>query len=215
MKKSNILIAVFAVAMAAASAAKAGEIVDFDGKSRTPSMPAIFVVGQSYAQVSDLAQAAVPTASATVPVLGGNNVDQAVFKVLAAYYAAQPRIKTLVSGYYLGKGDAAGAANLAGKSVRVLASADSVVVINDGRLERIDDSALAVKVADLALPSIQRKGVVDLIVAGAAIIDAATNNATWNAVGDAVSNATEALTSHNYNDPNAHTEHACGEWGGC
>ena len=60
MKKSNILIAAFAVAMAAASAAKAGEIVDFDGKSRTLGVPEIFAVGQSYAQVSDLAQAMVP-----------------------------------------------------------------------------------------------------------------------------------------------------------
>jgi hypothetical protein len=127
-------------------------------------------------------------------------MSPALYNALAAYYVAQPKIKMLVAGYYLGRGDAAAAARLSDKKTRVLAADGRVVVIRDGRQERRDDAALAGRVEAIALPGGQQKALLTIITVGAELIDAATNNAAWDAVGDAVSSASEAITHYYYTE---------------
>lgn len=86
--------------------------------------------------------------------------------------------------------------------------------VHNGRQERIEDPALATSVEATAYPNGQQK-LWGLIVGGAELIDAATNDAAWNAVGDAVSAITEAATSNNYNDPNDTSDHNCVSQGTC
>jgi len=191
MKKSNILIAVFAVIAAASSAHAQVQIVDFDGKLKPQSMHDIFATSHQLvpAGADTITPVPVPNISTEMP--------QPLHNALAAYYVAQPKIKTLVAGYYLGKGNAVAAARLSDKATRVLAANGSVFVIRDGHRERIDDSALAASVEAAAYPNGQQK-LLGLIVGGAELIDAATNNAAWNAVGDGVSSVSEAASEIYY-----------------
>lgn len=196
MKRNSVLIAVAAV-LAAASPAKAEMNINFDGSMGPQSMHSIFAAGHNLVPASALQQAA-PRASEAAPVLRGKAIDPATYKALTAYYAAQPRIKMLVSGYYLGKGDAAGAGHLAGRSVRVLASAGSVFVIENGQRERIADPALASAVKSLAFPSNGEKNVGAIIEVGSALIDIATNDDMWEDLGEGVSTISEAATEWYY-----------------
>jgi len=193
----NILIAVFAV-LAAVSSAQAQSNIDFDGKLKPQSMHDIF------ASSHQLVPAGTDTITpVTVPVIS-KETPQAIKHALAAYYVAQPRIKALISGYYLGKGNESAAASLSDKTTRVLAANGKVVVIRNGRQEWIEDAALAAGVEATAFPDGQQKGVWNLIVGGAALFEAANSDATWNAVGDAVSAASEAITHQYYtNGPGA------------
>lgn len=209
MKKSNILIAVFSVIVMAASVVKAQEFkIDFDGALKPQTMHDIFANSHQF----------IPAGADTitpVPVLTiDNERPQRLYNALAAYYIAQPKIKALVVGYYLGKGNAAAAAKLSDKTTRVLTANGSVFVIHNGRQELIEDPALAASVEATAYPNGQQK-LWGLIVGGAELIDAATNDAAWNAVGDAVSAITEAATSNNYNDPNDTSDHNCVSQGTC
>ena len=191
MKKSNILIAVLAVIAAASSTHAQVQVVDFDGKLKPQSMHDIFATSHQL----------VPTGADTITPVPVPNIStempQPLHNALAAYYVAQPKIKTLVAGYYLGKGNAVAAARLSDKATRVLAANGSVFVIRDGHRERIDDSALAASVEAAAYPNGQQK-LLGLIVGGAELIDAATNNAAWNAVGDGVSSVSEAASEIYY-----------------
>lgn len=197
MKKTNILIAALAV-MTTASVAQAQININFDGKLKPQSMHDIFA--DNHHLVPAGADAITP-----VPVQAiSNEMPKALHNALTAYYVAQPKIKALVAGYYLGKGNADAAARLSDKTTRVLAANGSVVVIRDDSQEWINDAALAARVEAIAFPNGQQKSVLGLIGAGGALINAATNNAAWNAVGDAVAAASEAVTHQYYtNGPGA------------
>ncbi len=119
------------------------------------------------------------------------------YKALRAYYDAQPRIKMLVAGYYIGKGNSAAAAKLGNSSARVLASGSVVLVIADGRQERISDPALAASVK-AAVGPVNVRGVGELIEIGGALIDIATDDDMWEDIGDGVSAASEAYTEWYY-----------------
>ena len=192
MKKSNILIAAVAVMTSAASAAQAQVNINFDGKLKPQSMHDIFANSHQLipAGADTITPVPVPTIS--------NKMPQALHNALAAYYVAQPKIKALVAGYYLGKGNAAAAARLSDKTTRVLVANGSVVVIRDGRREWIGDPALAASVEAAAYPNGQQKAWWGLIVGGAGLTDAATNDAAWNAVGDGVSSVSEAASEIYY-----------------
>lgn len=207
MKKTGILIAMFAM-IATATAAMAEISVDFDGKLTPQSMHDIFANSHQLipAGADAITPAPVPTSS--------NERPQALHNALAAYYIAQPKIKTLVAGYYLAKGNAGAVERLSEKSTRILAANSGVVIIRDGCQEWIIDTALAAKVESITFPD-QQKALMEIAVTGWALLEAATNDTIWDAVGDAVSNISEAVNSGNYNDPNDTSEHNCASQGTC
>ena len=214
MKKSNMLIAVFAV-LAAASVAKAGEIkIDFDGKSvfAVPSMHEIF------AENHQLVPAGTITAEAATEkrLMGGGDdpccdnpnilcyapcepgpelVKAAVpanFEKLARYYQEQENIKAVVAAYYSSKGDNAAAAALAAKDVRIAAGNGVVYVVRPGVQEKIADRGLSAKVEALVRPASQQKIVEEGVLL---IVGCMYDKECWDAVGDGVSAISEWANS--------------------
>ncbi len=211
MKKTSILIAMFAVILSTASTSIAAELVDFDGSKglKPQSLHDIFVNAHPMGIIEADTIAPVPVSTVS------NEVSPAAYNMLAAYYVAQPKIKTLVAGYCLAKENSDAVDKLSDKSTRILAANGSVVIIRDGRQEWIKDAALAAKVESVAFPISQQKNLATIVVVGTELLNAATNNAIWDAVGDAVSNISEAMNSGNYNDPNDTSDHNCVSQGTC
>jgi hypothetical protein len=214
MKKSNMLIAVFAV-LAAASVAKAENMeVNFDGQKglQPQSMHSIFAAAHNIVPAGTLKADAEtnkrlmggsgdpccddPTILCYAPcepepefVKAGNNAS---FKELARYYLAQQKIKSAVSEYYAAIGDTASAQAMADKDVRVAASNGSVFVIRTGSQERIADRSLAARVEAIVRPEGQQK----IVMEGTAIIiGCMSSKDCWDAVGDGVSAVSEWLNS--------------------
>jgi len=215
MKKSNMLIAVFAV-LVAASVAKAEEVkVDFDGGKgfQAQSMHDIFAAAHNIIPAGALKT----DAETDKRILGGGSGDPCCddptilcyapcepepmrvksggstgFGELARYYLAQGKIKSAVADYYNAIGDQSSALALADKNVRVAASNGTVLVIRGGSQERISDRALAARVNAIVHPEGQQK----IVMEGTAIIiGCMSSKDCWDAVGDGVSAVSEWLNS--------------------
>jgi hypothetical protein len=212
MKKSNMLIAVFAV-LAAASVAKAEEIkIDFDGGNKglqPQSMHSIFAAAHNIVPAGTLKA----DAETNKRLLGGSgdpccddptilcyapcepeqtrSAKPADFKALARYYLAQKKIKEAVSEYYYAAGDNAAAVRLADKGVRVAAGNGVVYLVRSGSQEQIFDAALAARVEAIVRPEGQQKFHPGLVIIGACMMD----NDCWEAVGDGVSAISEWANS--------------------
>lgn len=184
MKKSNILIAVFAVIVAAVSAAKAGDIVDFDGKGGVSGF-SVSLAGVRAEMVS-----------------GAFNSDYAKqqgqnFKELTRYYLAQAKIKEAVASYYRVNNNEAAAAALSSKDVRIGADGGVVYVVRSNEVVKINDPALATTIVNIVQPQGQQK--IAGFVAGAAYVTGCMlSDSCWGAVGDGVSAVSEAVSEYVY-----------------
>jgi len=184
MKKSNILIAVFAVIAMAASATKAGDIVDFDGKGG----------------INGFTKSLAGVRAEMVP--GAFNSDYARqqgqnFKELTRYYLAQAKIKEVVASYYRVNNNEAAAVALSSKDVRIGADDGVVYVVRSGEVVKINDLALATAIVDIVQPQGQQK--IAGFVAGAAYVTGCMlSDSCWGAVGDGVSSVSESVYGYIY-----------------
>jgi hypothetical protein len=192
-KTTSILIAMFAV-MAAASTAKAGDIVDFDGRTGPKALTReITFEGQSGLEIP------MPSNPDMLKSISGES-----FGEFARYYLAQAKIKKTVAEYYRLNNNEGAAAALMSKDVRIAATGGVVYIVHPGEVAKLEAPELARAITKIVQPRGQQKSaatVANVIAAGAAssavaanvitggvaIITCMTYDPCWNAVGDGVS----------------------------
>jgi len=204
MKKSNMLIAVFAV-LAAASVAKAGEFKAEDGMRELnvfarPGLEAPAVADKKINWEGGNTCCGMPIGPHDLCMmvcpfpdpLENGGLEPAVFSELLRYRVAQEEIKKAVAEHYNAIGDQSSALALADKNVRVVAERGSVLLFKGGSQERIADRALAARVNAIVHPEGQQK----IVMEGTAIIiGCMSSKDCWDAVGDGVSAVSEWLNS--------------------
>lgn len=194
MKKTNILIAAFAVIVAAASVAKAGDIIDFDGRTGSKALTReITFEGQRGLEIP------MPSNPDMLKSIGGES-----FGEFARYYLSQARIKKTVAEYYRLNNNETAAAALMSKDVRIAATGGVVYIVHPGEVVKLEAPALARAITKIVQPRGQQKSAAtvanaiaagaassavaaNVITGGVAIITCMTYDPCWNAVGDGVS----------------------------
>lgn len=211
MKKINMLIAVFAV-MAAASVARAGEVIDFDGKKSSvgeygftagnPAGLTINCAGIDY-QVSAMPIACggglsewIQAEIVDAPARDAAGVDKTM---LGRVYQAQPGIREVLADHFRKNNGGFSALLLAEKNLRVIADDKAVYLVSDKVTVKMDNPELAARVYEVIYPSQKnRKIPANKLLIEAAIVGAIgcmTSDDCWGAIGDGVSGVAEWLNS--------------------
>jgi len=217
MKKINLVIAMFAVAAAASTAAVKATEVNFDGNNGTN------ITVASFAQVEqgEVPLPVFPSNENMVPdsVTGrtccgypigpfdacimtctwDNNSWKAAptpesFKGLARYYAAQGKIKKAAAEHFTARNQLGMAAAFSAKEARVAAEKGAVYLVASGKAVKVDDAELAGAIIEIVRPQPQTR-FIDPLTGAIIIVGCMEDDACWGAVGDGVSAVSEWLNS--------------------